>query len=90
MVEPDEEAVEEPTTDEKQEAEATKWMMMQGTSVGAISILATWLVALALMQYTGLVDLGQPVADTQIQQWMVFLALTAAAGAVFAWGRTRT
>lgn len=90
MVEPDEEAVEEPTTEPEQEKEAATWMAMEGTSIAAISILATLLAALAMMQYTGLIDLGQPIANTQIQQWMVWVVLFAFAFGAFAWGQKRT
>lgn len=90
MEEPDEEAVEEPTTDDEQEEQAATWMAMQWTSVAAISILATLLAVLAMMQFTGLIDLGQPVADTQIQQWMVWAVFFGIALAVFSWGRRKT
>ncbi|MFC4247471.1 hypothetical protein ACFOZ7_10740 [Natribaculum luteum] len=85
--EPDAEAIEEPTRDSKQEARETAWMMKEGTTIGVVSILAVLLLALALMQATGLVDLMAPLADTQLGQWGAFAALALVVAAVFAWSR---
>ncbi|WP_276253825.1 hypothetical protein [Halomontanus rarus] len=84
---PDEQSIDEPTQNREQEASETAWMMKEGVSIGVISILALLLLALALMQFSGLIDLLSPVADTGLGQWSVFAVLALAVVALFAWSR---
>ncbi|WP_331232484.1 hypothetical protein [Natronorarus salvus] len=87
MEEPDEEAVEEPTTSEEQAEREATWMAKEWASIGVISILAVVLVALALLQLTGVVDLLAPIADTEIGQWSAFAVLALVVLAIFLWSR---
>ena len=84
---PDEEAIDEPTTSSAQEADETAWMMKEGVTIGLIAIGAMVLLALGLLQGTGLVDVFAPIADTGIGQWAAFAVLVLVALAVFAWSR---
>ncbi|MDF9746771.1 hypothetical protein [Natrinema salsiterrestre] len=86
--EPDEEAIDEPTTSSAQEADETAWMMKEGVTIGLIAIGATLLLALGLLQGTGRVDVLAPIADTGLGQWAAFAVLVLVAIAVFAWSRT--
>lgn len=87
MEEPDEDAIEEPTTSEEQAEREATWMMKEWTTIGTISILVLLVVVLGLMQATGLVDLVAPVADTEIGQWSVFVAIVLITLAIFVWSR---
>ncbi|MBZ6493961.1 hypothetical protein [Natrinema longum] len=84
---PDEEAIDEPTTSSAQEADETAWMMKEGITVGLVAIGAMVLLALGLLQGTGLVDIFAPIADTGLGQWAAFGGLVLIAIAVFAWSR---
>ncbi|WP_254523903.1 hypothetical protein [Natrinema caseinilyticum] len=85
--EPDEEAIDEPTTSGAQEADETAWMMKEGVTIGLISIVVFFVLALGLLQGTGLVDLLAPIADSELGQWAAFAALIVAVLAAFAWSR---
>lgn len=87
MEEPDEDAIEEPTTSEEQAEREATWMMKEWTTIGTISILVLLVVVLGLMQATGLVDLVAPVADTEIGQWSVFVAIVLITLTIFVWSR---
>lgn len=87
MEEPDEDAIEEPTTSEEQAEREATWMMKEWTTIGTISILVLLVLVLGLMQATGLVDLVAPVADTEIGQWSVFVAIVLITLAIFVWSR---
>ncbi|MFD1562005.1 hypothetical protein ACFR99_00250 [Haloarchaeobius amylolyticus] len=84
---PNEEAIDEPTTSGAQEADETAWMMKEGVSVGLISIAAVLVLALGLLQLTGLVDVLAPVADTELGQWLAFGVLVLIVLAAFGWSR---
>jgi hypothetical protein len=84
---PDEEAIDEPTTSSAQEADETAWMMKEGITIGLIAIGAMVLLGLGLLQSTGLVDVFAPIADTGLGQWAAFAILVLVAIAVFAWSR---
>lgn len=83
--EPDAEAIDEPTRDSEQEAQETKWMIKEMVAVGLISIVGLLLLAFGLMQATGLVDVGGPLAE-----WGLFIGLGVLAVALFAWSQWRT
>lgn len=87
MEEPDEEEIEEPTTSEKQAEEEATWMAKEWTTIGVVSILMLVLLALALLQGTGVIDLLAPIADTELGQWSVFAVLALVVVAIFLWSR---
>lgn len=62
---------------------------MEWTSIAAASLLVLFLLALGLMQATGLVDLFAPIADTEIGQRAAFAVLALLVVALFLWGRRR-
>ncbi|SEV85943.1 hypothetical protein [Natrinema salifodinae] len=84
---PDEEAIDEPTTSSAQEADEGAWMMKEGITVGLVAIGAMVVLAIGLLQGTGLVDFFAPIADTGLGQWAAFGVLIFIALAVFAWSR---
>ena len=88
--EPDEEAVEEPTTDQEQAARETKWIAKKWLSVGLVSIGATLLLIVGLLLATGLAELPSPIAEVPLAEWWVFLGLAAVLVAVFTWTQWRT
>ncbi|ELY85840.1 hypothetical protein [Natrinema altunense] len=85
--EPDEEAIDEPTTSPAQEADETAWMLKEGVTIGLIAIGAMVVLGLGLLQGTGLVDLFAPIADTEFGQWAAFAVLVLVGIAVFVWSR---
>jgi len=84
---PDEEAIDEPTTSGAQEADETAWMMKEGVTIGLISIMAVLVLALGLLQGTGLVDVFCTDRRHQFRQWIAFGVLVLVVIAVFAWSR---
>ncbi|WP_226006949.1 hypothetical protein [Natrinema salinisoli] len=84
---PDEEAIDEPTTSSAQEADETAWMMKEGVTIGLIAIGAMIALGVGLMQASGLIDFFAPIADSGIGQWVAFGALILVGIAVFAWSR---
>lgn len=84
--EPDAEAIEEPTTDGEHEAAETAWMMKEGVTIGIISILAVLLLAVALMQATGVVELV-PTGENPLFEWGAFAVLAILTIGLFAWSR---
>ncbi|WP_090614797.1 hypothetical protein [Natrinema salaciae] len=84
---PDEGAIDEPTTSSAQEADETAWMMKEGITIGLIAIGAMVLLGLGLLQGTGLVDVFAPIADSNVGQWAAFGVLVLVALAAFAWSR---
>ncbi|MGQ3413482.1 hypothetical protein ACT4ML_14605 [Natrinema sp. LN54] len=84
---PDEGAIDEPTTSNDQEADEAAWMMKEGITVGLIAIGAMILLGLGLLQGTGLVDFFAPIADSGFGQWIALGVLAMAAIALFAWSR---
>lgn len=87
MEEPDEDAIEEPTTSEEQAEREATWMVKEWTTIAAISILLLLVLVLGLMQATGVVDLLAPVVDTEIGQWAVFVVIALVVLAIFLWSR---
>ena len=87
MKEPDEEAIEEPTTSEDQAEQEATWMVKEWTTIGTVSILLLLILVLGLMQVTGVVDLLAPIVDTEIGQWAVFLGLALIVLVIFIWSR---
>ncbi|AFO56083.1 MULTISPECIES: hypothetical protein [Natrinema] len=85
--EPDEEAIDEPTTSSAQEADETAWMLKEGVSIGLIAIGAMVVLGLGLLQGTGLVDLFAPIADTGFGQWAAFAVVVLVGLTVFVWSR---
>ncbi len=85
--EPDEEAIDEPTTSGAQEADETAWMMKEGVAVGLVSIIAVLILALGLMQATGLVNILGPFAAGGLLPWVAFGVLVLVALGAFAWTR---
>ncbi|WP_254530594.1 hypothetical protein [Natrinema gelatinilyticum] len=84
---PDEEAIDEPTTSGAQEASETAWMMKEGVTIGLISIVVVLVLALGLLQVSGLVDLLAPFVDTELGQWAAFAILVVVVLVAFAWAR---
>ncbi|WP_076607689.1 hypothetical protein [Natronorubrum thiooxidans] len=75
MSEPDREPTETPTTS-RDEAEAEgQWMARNWLGIAVVSILSLVILALALMQWTGLVNVFAPIAETEGQQWGAFFVL---------------
>ncbi|ELY74042.1 hypothetical protein [Natrinema pallidum] len=85
--EPDEEAIDEPTTSPAQEADETAWMVKEGVTIGLIAIGAMVVLGLGLLQGTGLVDPFAPIADTEFGQWAAFAVVVLVGVAVFVWSR---
>ncbi|WP_226479302.1 hypothetical protein [Natrinema amylolyticum] len=85
--EPDEEAIDEPTTTNAQEADEAAWMMKEGVTIGLIAIGAMVVLGLGLLQGSGLVDFFAPIAETGFGQWAAFAVLILVGIAVFAWSR---
>ena len=84
---PDAEAIDEPTTSGAQEADETAWMMKEGIMIGLFAIVGVVVLALGLMQGTGLIDLFAPIADSGLWQWIGFGVLVVLVLAAFAWTR---
>ncbi|NGM67919.1 hypothetical protein G6M89_02640 [Natronolimnobius sp. AArcel1] len=72
MSSPDEEPTEKPTNDRQEAEREGQWMARNWLGIAAVSIFGLLLVAIALMQATGLVSIFAPVADTATQQWALF------------------
>ena len=86
MDELDDEPTETPTnTVEQAEAEGA-WMTRNWIAIASISILALLVLALAMLQVTGLIDAFAPIAGTEIGQWTGIALIAAAVVAIAAWG----
>lgn len=85
--EPDEEAVDEPVTDQEDEVEEMAWTVRELTTVTVVSILALVLLAVALLQFSGLVDFMTPLADTPLGQWLALGVVAAGVAGLFVWSR---
>lgn len=85
MEEPDEQAVEEPVHSEKDAREANAWATKELTSIAVISIAALLLVALGMMQFSGLVELS-PIGGAG-GEIAVFGLLALVVAGLFAWSR---
>ncbi|WP_255168569.1 hypothetical protein [Natrononativus amylolyticus] len=86
MSKPDEEPTETPTTSREEATEEGGWMLRNWVAVAVVSVLMMLLLALGLMQWTGLVDILAPVADSEAGQWGVFAVLAIIVAALAVWG----
>lgn len=84
MEEPREESVEQPTQTEQDAREETAWMAKEGIGIALISIGFVLLLALGMMQATGLADFTGESTAVQVG---VFVLLAALLLGVFAWSR---
>lgn len=75
MDEPDQEPTEKPTHDMQEAKQEDQWMIRNWVGIAIVSILGLWLIVIAAMQATGLMDVFAPVADTQMGQWGAFAVL---------------
>lgn len=84
---PDEGAIDEPTTTSSQEADETAWMMKEGITLGLIAIGAMIALGIGLMQATGLVDFFGQIGAGGPVEWVTLGVLVIAGIALFAWSR---
>ncbi|QFU81406.1 hypothetical protein [Natronorubrum aibiense] len=75
MSEPDREPTETPTTDKSEAKADTKSMARNWLGIAVVSILALLVLTLGMLQWTGLVDVFAPIAETEGQQWGAFFVL---------------
>ncbi|APX96861.1 hypothetical protein [Natronorubrum daqingense] len=75
MSEPDREPTETPTTSKEEAEEEGQEMARNWIGIAVVSIFALLLIVIAAMQFTGVVDVFAPIADTEGQQWGVFFVL---------------
>lgn len=88
MSKPDEEPTETPTTSREEATEEGEWMFRNWIAVAVVSVLAMVLLVLGLMQWTGLVDIFAPIADSDAGQWGVFVILALLVAGLAVWGWT--
>ncbi|WP_265108449.1 hypothetical protein [Halosolutus halophilus] len=86
MSEPDREPTDKPTNTKAEAKEEDQWMIRNWVGIAAVSIFGLLLLALGMMQATGLVDVLAPFADTEAQQWGVFAVLALGVIALAGWG----
>ncbi|ELY40262.1 hypothetical protein [Natronorubrum tibetense] len=75
MSEPDREPTETTTTSKQEAEEEGQWMARNWIGIAVVSIFSLLLIMLAAMQFTGLIDIFAPIAETEGQQWGVFFVL---------------
>lgn len=75
MSEPDREPTEKPTTSQEEAEAEGHWMARYWIGIAVVSIFGLLLIVIAAMQFTGVVDVFAPIADTEGQQWGVFFVL---------------
>jgi uncharacterized protein YqhQ len=85
MDEPNQEPTEKPTHDSQEAEQEGKWMARNWLGVAVISILTLLLLAVGLMQATGLIDVFAPVADSETGQWAAFGVLALIVVGIAAW-----
>jgi uncharacterized protein YqhQ len=85
MDEPNQEPTEKPTRDSQEAEQEGKWMARNWLGVAVISILTLLLLAVGLMQATGLIDVFAPVADSETGQWAAFGVLALIVVGIAAW-----
>ncbi|GAB3676567.1 hypothetical protein [Halopiger thermotolerans] len=85
MSEPDREPTKKPTNTKKEAKHEDQWMIRNWIALATVAIFGLLLLAIALMQATGLVDLLGSIAETQAQQWGVFAVLVLAWLALAGW-----
>lgn len=86
MSEPDREPTEKPTHDREEAKRDGQWMARNWIGIAAVSILGLVLLALGMLQATGLVDAFAPVADSETAQWGAFGVLVLVWLALAGWG----
>ena len=85
MSEPNEEPTEKPTRTEEEATQEGAWMLRNWLGIAVVSIAALVVIALGLLQWTGLIDVFGPVASTETGQWMAFGVLVLVVVALAAW-----
>lgn len=75
MSEPDREPTEKPTTSKEEAESEGQWMTRNWIGIAIVSIFSLLLIVVAMMQFTGLVDVFAPIADTEGTQWGAFFVL---------------
>ncbi|WP_440763929.1 hypothetical protein [Natronorubrum sp. DTA7] len=75
MSEPDREPTETTTTSTEEAEEEGQWMARNWIGIAVVSIFSLLLIMLAAMQFTGVIDILAPIAETEGQQWGVFFVL---------------
>lgn len=83
---PDEEPTEKPTNTKQEAQDEGEWMARNWIAIAAVSILALLLLVTAMMQWTGLIDVFAPIAETESQQWIGVGALALIVLIIGAWG----
>ncbi len=68
MTEPDEEPTGKPTRTEEEATEEGEWMLRNWLGIAVVSIASLVVLALGLLQWSGLVDVFAPVAATETGQ----------------------
>lgn len=86
MEEPRKESVEEPTNTEQDAREAESFMAREWSSIALVSIAGMLLLALGMMQATGLVDFLDVLGGATVQ-WLAIAVLGIAVVAAFLWSR---
>ncbi|MCU4741126.1 opsin family protein [Halobacteria archaeon AArc-m2/3/4] len=82
---PDEEPTDTPTRNREQAEEEGAWMGQNWLRIAVVSILGLWVVALGLLQASGLINVFAPIADTQRGQWAAFAVLALVVIGIGAW-----
>ncbi len=85
MSDPDQEPTETPTTDTEEAEAKGKSMARNWVGIAVVSILFLVVLAIGMMQATGLVDVFAPIADTDTQQWGVFAVIALVVLAIAGW-----
>ncbi|WP_049921512.1 hypothetical protein [Halopiger djelfimassiliensis] len=85
MSDPDREPTEKPTNTKTEAKQEDQRIIRNWVGIAVVSILALWLLVIALMQATGVMDVFGPIADTQTQQWAVFAVLVLVVVALAGW-----
>ncbi|WP_254767439.1 hypothetical protein [Salinilacihabitans rarus] len=86
MDRPDEEPTEKPTNTAREAEEETAWLAQNWVGIAVVSILGLVVLVVGMMQWSGLVDVFAPVADTEGGQWAAFAALALVVLALGVWG----
>lgn len=60
-------------------------MVTNWIGIAVISVGFTFLLALGMLQWTGLIDVMAPVADTELGQWIAFGIVALAVVLIAAW-----
>lgn len=85
MDEPNEEPTEKPTNTKAEADREGAWMSRNWIAIATVSILGLLVIAVGLLQATGLIDLFGPIADSPTGRWIAFSVLAAAVIVIGAW-----